>query len=74
MRVNSRNEEQRPAVPMESDHFPSRSQNGESDIQYVKATEVSSMPESKRRDPIQVCTAACASRLVLKMFLIFWIK
>ena len=58
---------------MESNHFPSRSQNGESDIQYVKATEVSSMPESKRRDPIQVCTAACGNRFVLKMFLIFWI-
>lgn len=73
MRVSSRNEEQHPAAPMESNHFPSRSQNGESDIQYVKATEVSSMPESKRRDAIQVCTAACANRLVLKIFLIFWI-
>ena len=73
MRVSSRNEEQRPAAPMESNHFSSRSQNGESDIQYVKATEVSSMPESKRRDPIQVCTAAWANRLVLKIFLIFWI-
>ena len=63
MRVSSRNEEQRPAAPMESNHFLSRSQNGESDIQYVKATEVSSMPESKRRDPIQVCTAACAENV-----------
>ena len=41
-------------------------------LQYVKATEVSSMPESKRTDPIQVCTAACGNILVLKMFLIFW--
>lgn len=64
MRVSSRNEEQHPAAPIESNHFPSRSQNGESDIQYVKATEVSSMPESKRRDPIQVCTVACANRLL----------
>ena len=37
-----------------------------------EATEVSSMPESKRTDPIQVCTAACGNILVLKMFLIFW--
>lgn len=49
---------------MESNHFPSRSQNGESDIQYVKATEVSSMPESKRRDPIQVTAKAVSSRRI----------
>ena len=40
-------------------------------LQYVKVTELSSMPENKRRDPIQVFTAACANRLVLKMFFIF---
>lgn len=64
VRVSSRNEEQHPAAPMESNHFPSRSQNGESDIQYVKATEVSSMPESKRRDPIQVTAKAVSSRRI----------
>ena len=55
VRVSSRNEEQRHVHPPEANHVPTRGQNGDRDIHYVKATEVSSMPsENKHRDPIQV--------------------
>jgi hypothetical protein len=54
VRVSSRNEEQRYAPSPETNHVPSRGQNGESDIQYVKATEVLSRPDTKHKDPIQV--------------------
>ena len=57
VRVSSRNEEQRYVPPPEANHVPTQGQNGDSDIHYVKATEVPSMPaESKHRDPIQVST------------------
>lgn len=51
VRVSSRNEERRSS---DTNHVPSRGQNGESDIQYVKATEVLSRPDTKHKDPIQV--------------------
>ena len=54
VRVSSRNEEQRYTAPPETNHVSSRGQNGDSDIQYVKATEVSSRPDAKYKDPIQV--------------------
>ena len=54
VRVSSRNEEQRYPTSPETNHVSTRGQNGESEVQYVRATEVSSKPETKQRDPIQV--------------------
>ena len=54
VRVSSRNEEERYATSPVTNHVPTRGQNGESDIQYVQATEVSSKLDNKHRDPIQV--------------------
>lgn len=58
VRVSSRNEEQRYPTSLETNHVPTRGQNGESEVQYVRATEVSSKPETKQRDPIQVTAKA----------------
>lgn len=58
VRVSSRNEEQRYPTSPETNHVSTRGQNGESEVQYVRATEVSSKPETKQRDPIQVTAKA----------------
>lgn len=58
VRVSSRNEEERYATSPVTNHVPTRGQNGESDIQYVQATEVSSKLDNKHRDPIQVTAKA----------------
>lgn len=61
VRVTSRNEEQQYAPPPEANHVSSQGQNGRSDIHYVKATEVSVVPENKHKDPIQVTAKAVAT-------------
>ncbi|XP_020616213.1 coronin-1B-like [Orbicella faveolata] len=61
VRVSSRNEERRSS---DTNHVPSRGQNGESDIQYVKATEVLSRPDTKHKDPIQVTAKAVVNSRV----------
>lgn len=71
VRVSSRNEEQRHAHPLEANHVPTRGQNGDSDIHYVKATEVSSMPANKHRDPIQVLLKMIYVYGYLEYFLTF---
>ncbi|KAJ7393880.1 hypothetical protein OS493_003547 [Desmophyllum pertusum] len=61
VRVSSRNEGYAPSP--ETNHVPTRGQNGDSDIQYVKATEVSSKPDNKYKDAIQVTAKAVNSRV-----------